>query len=215
MNLCSGRVADIRRRLKRGVKLDLKDVEKLIKAQLRAEVISENAFDGYGKLLVAMLPQSHSAITQFLLASEPLALYELHFSIFGAFNRGDFNATEQDGIEYLISEYLYNVNSSASYAAWKAGLVLGEDWLCPRSEHLLKCLMRVARFPAGRMGAINGYRFVVERRKTFRPEELKPLGAVARTDGSRRVRDDARFHLNRLKKMARGEYGNTTPSSGP
>jgi hypothetical protein len=140
-------------------------------------------------------------------------VYEIHFSIFGALNRSDFNDLESDGIEYILVDYLSEVKSSSSYAAWKAGLVLGEDWRSPKSELTLKRLMRSARFPAGRLGAINGYRFIVQRRGTFTPEEFSPLRAVAHRDKSKKVRDDAEFHLNRLHGIQSGTQ--QQPDLGP
>jgi len=127
-----------------------------------------------GKALVALLPSSHAAFTRLWFASAPKGVYELHFSAFVALNRSDFNELEQDGAEYMLFEYLRRVNSTAAYAAWKEGLVLGEDRLSPRTESLLKELMQTALYPAGRQGAINGYGFIVQRRETFIAEEFAP-----------------------------------------
>ena len=65
-------------------------------------------------------------------------------------------------------------------------------------------LMTRARFPAGRLGAINGYTWLVGRRKTFSSEELFPLHRVARQDaGAQRVRRYARFQgLSQIKNRS-------------
>jgi hypothetical protein len=158
---------------------------------------------GLANALVALLPNSYTAIKRLLGMANPKEIYELHFSIFGALNRSDFNELEQDGLEYLLAEYLRGVNSTAAYAAWKAGLVLGEDWLTPKTEGLLADLMTTARFPAGRLGAINGYRWVVQQRGTSTDAELAPLRRVARNDKSLKVRENAKFNLKHLSDMHR------------
>jgi hypothetical protein len=71
----------------------------------------------------------------------------------------------------------------------------------PRSEKLLLSMMINARYPAGRLGAINGYRFIVQRRKTFTNAELTPLRKLARSDPSKGVRDEARFEVRRLSEL--------------
>jgi hypothetical protein len=174
----------------------------MVNRELKKTLCDVDLLQALANALIALLPLSTRAIERLLSAANPRCVYELHFSLFGALSKAYFNDLEQDGIEYLLMTYLSEVRSTSSYAAWKAGLLLGEDWRSPRSEALLIRLMMSAKFPAGRMGAINGYRFVIERRKTFTTEELSPLRAVAKSDKSAKVRQDAKFHLARLRKMA-------------
>jgi hypothetical protein len=151
--------------------------------------------------LIALLPSSHDAVTRMLSARSPHGIYEAHFSMFVALDREALDPLQRDGIEFLLGDYLRNVRSAAAYAAWKAGLVLGFEWHSPRTERLLVDLIAHARFPAGRLGAINGYQWLVEHRKTFLPVELTPLHKAARSDPSEKVRSLARFHLNQMKRQ--------------
>ena len=151
--------------------------------------------------VVALLPASYESLSSLLSMSSPKAVYELHFSIFASLDRSAFNPLEQDGLQYLLSEYLHNVRSTEAYAAWKAGLVLGEGWLSARSEGLLQRLIATARYPAGRLGAVNGYRFIMQRRKTYTAKEFGVIRRAARTDTSLRVREAAAFWTKQLRQM--------------
>jgi hypothetical protein len=153
------------------------------------------------RAVASLLPDSWSLMRELLFTTKPKAVYEVHFSLFGSLDPDNFNQLERDGIELLLVEYLFQVRSTAEFAAWKAGLVLGEEWRSERSEMELRWLMTSARFPAGRMGGINGYRFIVQRRETFVEDELRPLRSLVRTDKSQTVREGAKFHLDRLIKL--------------
>lgn len=205
------RISRVRESLAVQDRLDSAAVETMLNRELKNPIPDTDYLEGLANALVALLPRSTRTVERLLSQSAPNCIYELHFSIFGALGRSDLNDLEQDGIEYMLMEYLLGVKSTSAYAAWKAGLVLGEDWLSPRAEHLLVRLMMTAKFPAGRMGAINGYRFVVERRKSFTTGELSPLRIVARSDKSSKVRGYAKFHLSRLREMssARGSIGSS------
>lgn len=197
-----GSTSDVRAKLAGSPHLDSLAVEGAVHRELEQTAPDAEYLQGLANALVALLPSSYAAVKRLLAIASPKAVYELHFSIFGALNRSDFNELEQDGVEYMLAEYLREVKSTAAYAAWKAGLVLGEDWLSPRTETLLRRLMRTARNPAGRLGAINGYRFIVQRRKTFTAEEFAVLNTVAERDKNLKVREQAEFDLNRLRGMA-------------
>jgi hypothetical protein len=201
---CLGYIPEVRAKLIQHPHLDGAAVEDAVRRELEQPTPNLEYLQALATALVALLPSSHAAFTRLLFASAPKGVYELRFSAFVALNRSDFNELEQDGVEYLLFEYLRGVKSTAAYAAWKAGLVLGEDWLSPRTERLLKEPMKMARYPAGRLGAINGYRFIVQRRKTFTAEEFAPLSAAAHSVSSRKVREWARFHLERLRSMQGG-----------
>jgi hypothetical protein len=201
MRCCFGTRDEVRADLLKNQLFDCKAVEEATSKELTLENPDLKYLQALANALIAFLPTSHAVVQRLLLMSKPRSVFELHFSMFVALSRSDFNGLEQDGVEYMLSEYLREVKSTASYAAWKAGLVLGEDWLSPRTEALLKRLMRTARNPAGRLGAINGYRFIVQRRKTFTPEEFAVLEAVAERDKNLKVREQAEFDLNRLRTM--------------
>jgi hypothetical protein len=196
-----GPISGVRAKLAENPHLDSLAVEDAVNRELEQTAPNLEYLQGLANALVALLPSSYASVKRLLAIGTPKGVYELHFSIFGALNRSDFNELEQDGVEYMLAEYLREVKSTASYAAWKAGLVLGEDWLSPKTEKLLKMLMRTARYPAGRLGAINGYRFIMQRRRTFTAEEFALLSAVARSDKSGKVREQADFDLNRLRSM--------------
>jgi hypothetical protein len=196
-----GTTSEVRAKLAENPQLDSLAVESAVNLELEQPAPNLEYLQGLGNALVASLPSSHASVKRLLSIGTPKEVYELHFAIFGALNRSDFNELEQDGMEYMLAEYLREVKSTASYAAWKAGLVLGEDWLSLRTERLLKVLMRTARYPAGRLGAINGYRFIMQRRGTFTAEEFAPLSAAARSDKSGKVREQADFDLNRLRSL--------------
>jgi hypothetical protein len=198
---CFGHTSEVRAKLAQSPHLDGLAVEDAVNRELEQTAPNLEYLQGLANALVALLPSSYASVKRLLSIGTPKGVFELHFSIFGALNRSDFNELEQDGVEYMLAEYLQEVKSTASYAAWKAGLVLGEDWLSPRTERLLRMLMRMARYPAGRLGAINGYRFIVQRRRTFTAEEFAPLIVVSRRDKSRKVREQADFDLNRLRSM--------------
>jgi hypothetical protein len=156
---------------------------------------------GLPEILIALLPSSYGLVKSVLSMTVPKAVYEMHFTMFALLERQEFNSLEQDGIELLLREYLMKVRSTAAFAAWKAGLVLAEEWLSDRSESLLIELMASARFPAGRLGAINGYRWLVAHRRTFSHAEFEPLSRAAQNDPSERVRGWAKFHLKEMRRM--------------
>ncbi len=197
-----GSTSDVRSKLIGKPHLDGLAVESAVRLELERAAPDVEYIQGLANALVALLPSSYEAVKRLLAMTAPKSAYELHFSLFGALNRADFNELEQDGVEYMLVEYLRQVKSTAAYAAWKAGLVLAEDWLSPRTEAMLRRLMRTARYPAGRLGAINGYRFIVQRRKTFTAEEFAVLRAVAEREKNGKVREQAEFDLNRLRGMA-------------
>jgi hypothetical protein len=207
-----GSIAEVRALLIENSHIDIATVENAVNRELEQSTPKLDRLQGLARALVALLPSSYSAVRRLLLAGAPKAVYEVHFSIFGALDRSLFNDLEQDGIEYAIVDYLSAVKSTSSYAAWKAGLVLGEDWISPQSELELKKLMKSARFPAGRLGAINGYRFILQRRRTLTTEELAPLLAAASRDKSSKVRDDAQFHIKRLRGLQSGTLQQPEPS---
>jgi hypothetical protein len=160
--------------------------------------------NGIGKAMVALLPGSYDALKHMLFSSAPQGVFEVHFSIFSLLEPQEFNELERDGMEWLLTEYLFQVRSTKAYAAWRAGLALGDEWLSPRSEATLRRLIESAKYPAGRMGAINGYRYLVEHRRTFSHGELAALSAASRNDRSERVLEDAKFHLKRMIKLRDG-----------
>lgn len=202
MRCCLAFVAEIRINLIDSPDIDCDTIELAAMDELKESEPDLTYIQALSYGLVALLPSSYAGLQRILALTTPKLVYEFHFSIFGALERSDFNKLEQDGIETLLSDYLREVKSTAAFAAWKAGLVLGEGWLSPRSEALLKTLMRTARNPAGRLGAINGYRFIVQRRKTFTAEEFAVLGVVAERDKNLKVREQAQFDLNRLRGIA-------------
>jgi hypothetical protein len=208
-----GRVSSIREQLHENPDLDALTIERRLTEELQHVRVDLEFIQDLGRALVALLPSSYPSVQRILSVTNPRMVFEVHFEIFGAFNKRDFNCLEQDGIEYMLAEYIFNVRSVASFAAWKAGLVLAEGWLSTRSEALLVRLMMEARFPAGRMGAINGYRWIIQHRKTFDAEELRPLRVVARNDKSDKVRSNAKFHLNWLIERSKGKYESQSPST--
>ena len=150
--------------------------------------------------LVALLPSSYESVQRVLSSRSPVGIYEVHFSIFNALDRDEFNRLEQDGIEALLAEYLMNARSTAAYAAWEAGHVMGHDWFSPRTERALIHLIANARFPAGRLGAINGYSWLVQYMQATTRAGLAPLKSAARNDPSKSVRDQAKFEISSIKE---------------
>jgi hypothetical protein len=150
--------------------------------------------------LVALFPSSCESVRRILFRRSPANIFEVHFSIFNSLDRDDFNPLEQGGIETLLAEYLMNISSTAAFAAWEAGHIMGHEWYSPRTERALVDLIARARFPAGRLGAINGYSWIANHKENITRADLAPLNRAARYDPSERVRTQARFEIDRVKR---------------
>lgn len=175
-------------------------IESVLNQRIGESIPDLNYLQSLSTALIALLPSSYEAVIRILSARSPNAIYEVQFSMFVLLEKADFNQLERDGIELLLEDYLMDVPSTAAYAAWKAGLVLGFQWRSTRTERRLRELIKDARFPAGRLGAINGYAWLLNQRKTFSSEELAPLRMAGRNDPSAKVRQNAKFHLGMIKK---------------
>ena len=214
LNQCRyGPVSQVRALLFKNPQVDGVVIEHALAEEFNKPAAEKDFLQGLAKALIALLPSTYTLMKNLLSAKAPGRVFEVHFSIFGALSRSDFNGLEQEGLEYMLGQYLFDATSTAAYAAWKAGLVLAEDWLSPRSERLLIKLMAQAKYPAGRLGAINGYRFIVEHRRTFTEEEIRPMRITARKDKSEKVREQAQFHLDRFTGMRERELNDHHQSS--
>jgi len=199
-----GAASDVRDAIRGNPELDLKRIARYSRSESALRFASASVLGGMGRAVAACLPDSFDVARDLLFSPKSKCIFEAQFSFFGALDPENFNQLEKDGIELLLVEYLSRVRSTESYAAWKAGMVLGEEWRSSRSELELRWLMKSARFPAGRLGAINGFRFIIQKRRTFTADELLPLRSLARSDKSRAVRKLARFHMDRLMELRNG-----------
>ena len=166
-----------------------------IKRMILEDHLDRPIQQGASRILVALLPRTFDLIEEILSRKAPRGIHDVHFTMFAALEKSDFNCTEQSGVEYLLVNYLMMVRSSASYSAWKAGLTLGDAWYSARSEMRIVELLSSAKYSAGRLGALNGYEHILKHRKPLTEERLGPLIDMARHDRSTRVRKMARFVL--------------------
>jgi hypothetical protein len=122
--------------------------------------------------------------------------YEIHFTIFSALEREDFTSAEQQEIENLLVEYIRNERRSSGFAAWKAGDVLGDEWLSERTVQLLQDLVVAAVYSVGRIAALHGLAHALSTTNGAKRNAIEDaIRGVAGRDRSKAVREAADYYL--------------------
>jgi hypothetical protein len=176
-----------------------RELAKVTEAALRSSVRrDEKARVGRVKILVALLPESLTAITSLLRASTG-SMHEVHFSLFCFLDRAQSIRTHTSLRRRVLREvaaYLRNVKSDPALAAWMGGDLLGEHWAPRDAWPVLMRLARTARHPAGRIAAVHGLRHALPRATgKVRRDLSRVLNEIAVRDASRAVRSAAKVAL--------------------
>lgn len=153
------------------------------------------------KVLVALAPRSENQIKHWLQKNSEASFYEVHFSLFCFLDqvpslKGAKTFASQ--IPTLVADYLDKVKAETAQAAWMAGDLLGDHWETETALPVLITAAEKGRFAAGRLGALHGIEHILVRLNGSRRESvLRLLRAVWRVDKSTKVRNFAKFLLDR------------------
>jgi hypothetical protein len=145
--------------------------------------------NGAVRLIVALLPKTFLVLEKLLGDFSSPLWYEVQFTIFCALDRGDLSKSDQRRVLTLVERYLMNVKSTAGYAAWKAGDLLGDEWNAPETVQILERLLFSAKHVSGRKSAIHGLKHAIE--KATPPERDRLFSLIqeaASTDASAKIR---------------------------
>lgn len=149
---------------------------------------------GAARLIVALLPETLPAFERLLRDCKSPLWYEVHFILFVALVRKDLGRDDQARVLRLVHGYLSGVSSSAGYAAWMAGDLLGEQWLDAETVKMLEELLLNARHPAGREAALHGIQHALQHASIAEGRRLfAVIQKVATEDRSGAVRLSARL----------------------
>jgi len=188
----------IRRRLRRLPPREQARIRQLADHFVRDPALrrNEKLRNGAARTIVALLPESFSSIKELLSDSESRLWHQVHFIIFAALDRKELRKNDQIRVLKLIQSYIREAKSSAGYAAWKAGYMLGDNWLSEETVKMLEELLFSAKYPAGRKSALHGIKHALTRASPAQRTHLFSLiQRVANEDRSAAVRLAARLEL--------------------
>jgi hypothetical protein len=163
---------------------------------------NEEARVAVAKIAAALLPDSVAIVGAVLQRPPTSLLGELQFSLFVFLSDAPqfLNKGQLQPLQQLVEHYLLSVRSRAAQAAWMAGDLLGDHWPLGESLPILLRTARLAKYAAGREGALHGLAHAIDRaskREQWTIVEL--LKTVARTDRNPRVRRHAAGVLGPLR----------------
>ena len=122
--------------------------------------------------------------------------------MFSALDRSDLDENSQRRVMGLVRDYILQIPREAGYAAWKAGDLLGDEWLDIETRKILMELAFAAKYRAGRKAALHGIEEALERdAETYRDELMRVLREVAKNDRSNMVRGYAQYALRRASRQ--------------
>ena len=174
--------------------------------RLRNQKTDERLRNGAVRLIVALLPETFPLLEKLLEDCSSPLWYEVHFTLFAALNRADLSVEDQKRVLHLIKDYLIEIQSAAGYAAWKAGDLLGDEWLDPETVGILEELLFSAKHVAGRKAVIHGIEHAL--RKMTLPGRNRILALVERAA----VEDDSEVIRRRAQSILEGRL---CGASGP
>ncbi len=178
---------DDQRAVKRYAMRVLRDSSLMRDSELRA---------ASARVIVALLPESFAAFERFLSDSSTPFWYEAHFTAFVQLDRSDLSEADQSRVLGLIETYLTLAKSQAGFAAWKAGDLLGDEWLSSETVRILEKLLFSAKYVAGRAGALHGIKHAITRASPSGRNRLSSLiRKVAAEDRSSTIRRSAELAL--------------------
>jgi hypothetical protein len=161
--------------------------------RLRADEVIR---DGAARLVIALLPRTFDLFEEILSDQSSPYWYEIHFAMFSALDRSDLDENSQRRVISLVRDYILQIPREAGYAAWKAGDLLGDEWLDIETRKILMELALAAKYRAGRKAALHGIEEALERDpETYRDELMRVLRQVAKNDPSNMVRGYAQYAL--------------------
>jgi hypothetical protein len=152
---------------------------------------------GTVKTLVALAPASDRLIRTLLRRMSDRGTYEVHFTLFcflDDLRHLPGSARVARRVPQLVARYLSNVPRESAHAAWMAGDLLGDHWPLRQAVTVLAKQATMAKFAAGRAGAIHGLAHALERAKgAERARVRRVLDAVSNQDPTARLRNLARL----------------------
>jgi len=160
---------------------------------------------GAARVMTALLPKTFAVFEDLLNDRTSPLWYEVHFSLLAQFWSSGLSEDVQKRVTALVKNYLSTIRSSAGFAAWKAGNLLGDWWYSEETVRILEHLAISAKYAAGRMGALQG---IDEALQKASPSEkarlLSLLARMASKDRSTKVRTDSAIVLNSRTRSRRG-----------
>jgi hypothetical protein len=174
------------------------EVERFALQVLRSKHLKKNEAlrNGAARLVVALLPKTFATLQELLSDQSSPLWYEVHFIIFSALDREDLSTKDQKRALGLVRKYLIDVSSSAGYAAWKAGDLLGDEWRDSETVGMLEELLFSAKHAAGRKAALHGIEHAIKKAMPADRERLFSLiRKVASADQSAELRKSASLAL--------------------
>ncbi len=122
--------------------------------------------------------------------------YEAQFTTLAWLVRSELNRREQRKVLALVDKNLMTVRSEAGMAAWKAGDLLGDEWLRADTVKILERVVLAAPYVAGRKGALHGIAHAIEKAGGGRKKRLlQLLRRVSVEDRSADVRSYAEYFV--------------------
>ncbi|MGA8075624.1 MAG: hypothetical protein WB995_19270 [Candidatus Acidiferrales bacterium] len=191
--------ASIKRRLRRLPPRERARIRQLADLILRDPALrkGKKLRGGAARVIVALLPETFSSVKQLLSDSKSRLWHEVHFIIFAALDRKELGKNDQTRVLKLIYAYLKEAKSDAGYAAWEAGLLLGDEWRSEQTVQMLEELLFSAKYPSGRKSALHGIKHALTQASPAQRTHLFSLiERVANEDRSATVRLAARLDLH-------------------
>lgn len=146
--------------------------------------------------IVEFLPHTFPLLERVLNTYNWPYWYEAQFTALVWLVRRECDRSEQRKVLALVEKNLMSVRSEAGAAAWKAGDMLGDEWLRADTVKILERVVIAAPYVAGRKGAIHGIAEAIEHGGAGRKKQLiSLLRRIASEDRSAAVRDYANYYL--------------------
>ncbi len=152
---------------------------------------------GAARGLVALFSELREEVKMMLDSRDIDHWYDIHFTMFSAFEREEMPNSVQKEVEDLLADYVKQAVTESGFAAWKAADVLGDEWYTPHTADLLRDSLAKAKYVAGRSAAIHGLAHALNHgTKQLRSASLEALRQSARRDRSAVVRAKAKYVLD-------------------
>jgi hypothetical protein len=149
------------------------------------------------KLTAALFPHSLPLIQKLLCSKGHRLVYEGQFSLFcfldDIHSLGDLDVHKRT-LSSALADYVQNISTDSSHAAWMAGDLLGDHWPLDDSIPILTLHSKTARFVPGRLAIVHGLSKAIARMGVEDPRRLEVIDALRSMrdrDRSRKVRDAA------------------------
>jgi hypothetical protein len=162
----------------------------------KAVMGQEAARNAVLSFIVEFLPHTFPLLERVLTTYNWPFWHEAQFIALAWLVRSERNRSEQHEVLALVEKNLMTIRSEAGMAAWKAGDMLGDEWLCPDTIKILERVVLAAPYVAGRKGAVHGIAHAIEKAGGVGTKRLlQLLRRVSVEDRSADVRSYAEYFL--------------------